>query len=1135
MPSIWDEIEAEASDVPHGNIWDVLEQEYSKPLQFREPNQPPLFPQESTTAGGPPKSFAPAGAVASELSEEAGEYVKRAPEPTVHLPTAEVKESDDPLLVVGKETYNILKSVPEFLSSPLGASSIVAAKGAPGTVSAIFTGDMLRTLGQQVKGAVQNWDKLSRNQQISAVVQMAGTGLFAGLLGKHTLKEVDRNFFPSEYTRKYGAQELAEQIDRAKFVPPNLISQPELRIEGTRPEPSAVSVEPTVRTPERPAPKDIWDEVEEQVLREALASEQIKPPVSVPVQEAPQSAVPTTAEVSSAKPVAAPTVTEPSAISETRPTPDITQTESVRTTDITPSAEPALAGMGGAIASEFARQGPATAMKFRAIDADRQRRGLPPLPKPESVTDQVTFDKAQARLDQDPSFGDRLVTELNQNPRAIQAWENHVLAIKEIEARHEYDKATREAFQAYEDSAAFPERAEQMRDAEFRATEWSNKLTEIEKASRLSGSERGRALRALQVMVNEDFSLATLERNKRVDNVMRPLTIDERAQLKKISDDHAALQEKLAKMDAEKAKVEQEIVVEQTKALEKPDPYVIRIAERIVKSLDTRADAARQRLRERMGRMSSGIDPTILADLAEIGASHIVHVGLDFAKWSDRMIKDLGDWVKPHLKDAFESSKKVVDNMAEASTLKKDKAPAVKRTIKKTVPTATEALEAFKNRTRKQIGVFEEKIAKGDVAQKQRKRLDELDDEAVDLEFQLDKLKQRVQEMRAADQRKNASTASKVAGELVEGAGLVRSVLTSFEASAVLRQGKIPFMAGPWRSIGLGRAMIEAAGSERGAFRRLRMIKHRQNYKNGYYQLGKLFIAEKGGGLNKLEEAFASRIASKIPGIGASERAYTAYLNELRADLFDSMVKTMTKNGKDATPQELRTIGDYVNAATGRGTFFKDHNPGVLMQHAFFSPRFVASRFNYLFGQPFYKASSARAKVAIAKEYARTLTGYAIFYTTMAYLAEQVPSYGISIEKNPTSSDFGKIRIGNTRIDPLAGLQQVTRFVVNESGVTEREKKIGGGTKKIDPLATATRFLRTKLAPIPSLIVDWKTGSDVVGNKFKYSDIPRKMLVPITYQDTLNIMRANGVPLGTALMVLAFFGEGVNEYEPRNK
>ena len=81
--------------------------------------------------------------------------------------------------------------------------------------------------------------------------------------------------------------------------------------------------------------------------------------------------------------------------------------------------------------------------------------------------------------------------------------------------------------------------------ANLRTAEISDKLTALENASRVSGSEQGRGLRSLRIMANEDYSLAPLETQRRAAKGGEPLTDPERAELKKIADDYQKANDEL--------------------------------------------------------------------------------------------------------------------------------------------------------------------------------------------------------------------------------------------------------------------------------------------------------------------------------------------------------------------------------------------------------------------------------------------------------------------------------------------------------------------------------------------------------------------------------------------------------------
>jgi hypothetical protein len=77
--------------------------------------------------------------------------------------------------------------------------------------------------------------------------------------------------------------------------------------------------------------------------------------------------------------------------------------------------------------------------------------------------------------------------------------------------------------------------------------------------------------------------------------------------------------------------------------------------------MDQRANDARARILARQQRTSIGLDPMVLADVVIIGAAKLTRGAVNFAKWSDAMIKDLGPEIKDYLKDAWKQSTKDPD------------------------------------------------------------------------------------------------------------------------------------------------------------------------------------------------------------------------------------------------------------------------------------------------------------------------------------------------------------------------------------------------------------------------------------------------------------------------------------------
>lgn len=437
------------------------------------------------------------------------------------------------------------------------------------------------------------------------------------------------------------------------------------------------------------------------------------------------------------------------------------------------------------------------------------------------------------------------------------------------------------------------------------------------------------------------------------------------------------------------------------------------------------------------------------------------------------------------------------------------------------------ALKSFKTRTINRIADLERRLATGDFTKKPKREIVP-DKEALDLMFNRDKVIKAYNEAVLKDQLVNRTALKKVGGAIGEAVNLSRSIKTSMDLSAVLRQGAFIAFGHPIRAAKSIPAMFKALRSEKGQYIVEQEIANRPNAK--LYDKSKLFLSKQGIKLSDMEEVYMSRLANKIPGVGASQRAYTTFLNKLRADSFDSMVANLTKDGKP-TQMEMDAIANFINVATGRGKMGMRENTLAGLNVPFFAPRYVASRFQYLLGQPFYKGN-ARTRMMIANEYARFLAGLGTVYALGRFA-------GADIEIDPRSSDFGKMRFGNTRIDPLAGLSQTTVLL---SRLISGETKTGKG--KIVPIRgdkvpygsgnsadIMARFLRSKLSPVVGMGVDILTGKDVVGGKITAESIPERLLMPLAFDDIYKAMKENGIPAGTAMGLLSIFGMGLQAYQ----
>jgi len=192
--------------------------------------------------------------------------------------------------------------------------------------------------------------------------------------------------------------------------------------------------------------------------------------------------------------------------------------------------------------------------------------------------------------------------------------------------------------------------------------------------------------------------------------------------------------------------------------------------------------------------------------------------------------------------------------------------------------------------------------------------------------------------------------------------------------------------------------------------------------------------------------------------------------------------------------------------------------------------------------------SNWRVKRAIYKEYARTAIGYATVIGSIAMISELFydddDEDKPTIEWDPKSADAGKVRIGDTRLDFLAGLQQPFVFSVRllpkwlgggaiKSTVTGKVREFGEGYNPMTRADLIQKFVRTKLAPVPgdlwTMADDW---TDVVGQKHTPVSLAKSFVTPLAIRDILETEEMQGMPKGTALGILALLGAGMNTYGP---
>jgi len=286
-----------------------------------------------------------------------------------------------------------------------------------------------------------------------------------------------------------------------------------------------------------------------------------------------------------------------------------------------------------------------------------------------------------------------------------------------------------------------------------------------------------------------------------------------------------------------------------------------------------------------------------------------------------------------------------------------------------------------------------------------------------------------------------------------------------------------------------------------------------------------LYLATKGGtGLQKAEEAFMSKYAGRIPLVKQSEQAYKTYLDSLRMDTFSKYKRVIDSSG--LTPEQAqnayKAAATWINYATGRGSAGQTIDRAMpALNGLLFSPRYLASRLNVL--NPVYyarNAATAEGRVVLKQQMGELLQ-YAGLVAGTLKLAQAA---GADVSLKPDSPDFLKIRAGNWRYDPLAGLQQIMRLTYRLSDdIRRRQGKAGD---------IATSFLRSKLAPAPAVFVDFVKGRTMAGKPFSGGKAVADLVAPIQWVDFVEAYQQEGFG-GVAKASPGLVGVGVQNYEPK--
>ena len=279
-------------------------------------------------------------------------------------------------------------------------------------------------------------------------------------------------------------------------------------------------------------------------------------------------------------------------------------------------------------------------------------------------------------------------------------------------------------------------------------------------------------------------------------------------------------------------------------------------------------------------------------------------------------------------------------------------------------------------------------------------------------------------------------------------------------------------------------------------------------------------------------ERFASETAKKVPFVQRSSRAYAFGLNTARLAMFEKISNQWDKSQYSPTSKDYKNLAHVVNVMTGEAPARTLKGYAPTLNALFFAPRLLEARIRSFTDILNPNLGGLFSKFSPRRILAWQMVKFIVINSSVLAMLSNIK--GVEVERDPRSSNFGKVRIGNMRIDFWGGFLPLARTVTRL--MTGETKTQSGNIIETETFDTIAGFLRSKLGPVPSAAVDFLVGENFIGEEVKFdpdgvSKQFYEKFVPFFMQDIVDALKLQGAVGGSIAAPLAFIGAGVSTYE----
>jgi hypothetical protein len=406
--------------------------------------------------------------------------------------------------------------------------------------------------------------------------------------------------------------------------------------------------------------------------------------------------------------------------------------------------------------------------------------------------------------------------------------------------------------------------------------------------------------------------------------------------------------------------------------------------------------------------------------------------------------------------------------------------------------------------------------------------------------------------------RSTRSMGGKITDELAKAANVPKTIKSIGDISAVFRQGGFYAITHPVKGLALPFRDMVKSFSDAG-YRNVENTikshpKFEQSVKDGVDYTG---VNKDDPHLSRREEGFiSSEYLDKVPVLKQvkdfSERTFVSFLDSQRLNMYDTLTDGLAnptrlsrlmgaKGGMSRAElaADRQRIAKAINSATGRGNLTAKGNQIAPALNIFmFSPRLLKSRvelLNNMFNPVAWATMPRNARAQILQDNVKFI-GATIGVLTLA------KSLGAEVNYDPDSSEFLKIRAGNTTYDTLAGLQQPMRYIINmaraaspwDSETLQAGPTMFTGQGMWEQTVGTKRgggFLPSKASPGFGAVIESARGADFMGRKRSYGERALDLVMPLPADDVREAFKEDGI-IGVAKALPSLTGIGVGTYPP---